>query len=189
MKQLKNVTSKSRKVTEKIMVKVDDPIDFFNKSRKNLLWSNHETDWKYHFRIQLKVLKLFIDQDASEKHRASFVYRLGLGYWGLGRQAGLSSGIISEKAATNPDVKTTNDHVIGAQLIGKTVHEAFVSCNFNEEYMVNAWLMENLWMWMTIQVTQEEHRSISKTVDNLDHKKAMLHYQNVSRLVTLQKAA
>lgn len=189
MNQLKNNTSKSQRATEKIMVKVDDPIDFFNENRKNLLWSNHERDWKYHFRIQLKVLKLFIDQKANPKHRASFVYRLGLGYWGLGKQAGLPSGIISENAATNPDVKKTNDHVIGAQLIGKTVHEAFVSCNFDEEYMVNSWLKENLWMWMTIQVTQEEHRNISKTVENLVHKKAMSHYQKVSRLVTLQKTA
>lgn len=179
--------SKIHKRTEKIMVYVNDPIEFFNKNRKNLLWSKNQTNWKYHFRLQLKVLKLFIDQDANEKHLASFVYRLGLGYWGLGRQAGLSSGILSEKAAYNPKAKKTNDHVIGAQLIGRIVHETFVNSNFNEQYMVNTWLMENLWMWMTIQVTQEEHSSISKTVDNLDHKMSMLHYQNVSRLVTLQK--
>jgi len=186
---MRNIPSKIRKTTTKIMVNVDNPIEFFNKGRKNMFWAKNETNWKYHFQIQLKVLKLFIEQDANEKHIASFVYRLGLGYWGLGRQAGLSSGILSEEAASNPKAKKTNDHVIGAQLIGKTVHEAFVNCNFNEEYMVNTWLMENLWMWMTIQVTQEEHANISKTVDNLDQKMGMLHYQNVSRLVTYQKAA
>jgi len=111
-----------------------------------------------------------------------------LGYWGIGIQGGIKSGITSIKALSKESVKTTNDHVIGAQSIGKKVHEVFEAYGFDEDKMEN-WLYENLWMWMTIRLTQEEHKSsnISRTITDIEEKKMLRHYINVSPLVTLKK--
>ncbi|MBM3442842.1 MAG: hypothetical protein FJX89_09100 [Bacteroidetes bacterium] len=179
---------KGKKSTEKDHHLVKDPIQFFIENKRDGVWGKNKEKWKTHFRLQLKVLKLFIDNQADEKHLVSFVYRLGLGYWGVGKQSGIPSGILSLNAVTSENTKKTDDHFIGAQLIGKTVHEAYEACDFNEGHMVDHWLYENLWLWMTIKVTQEEHRSgILKTVDGLELKKRMEHYVNVSPLVTLKK--
>lgn len=180
---------KTKKAAEKEIHLVNDPIKFFLDNKRDSIWEKNKEKWKIHFRLQLKVLKLFIDNSADEKHLGSFVYRLGLGYSGLGKQGGIPSGVYSLNALTSDKTKKTNDHLIGAQLIGKTVHQAYEACNFDEDYMVEKWLYDNVWLWMTIKVTQEEHKSsnISKTVDNLEMKKRMEHYVNVSNLVTYKK--
>lgn len=168
---------------------VNDPVAYFIENRRDKIWKKNESEWKSCFRLQLKTLKLYLDNDASERLLYSFVYRLGLGYWGIGKQGGIPSGIISQAVLSGDDVKKTEDHVIGAQSIGKKIHEEFAACNFNEDYMVNTWLYENLWMWMTIKVTQSEHnsRNISKTITDIEEKKKLRHYINVSPLVTLVK--
>ncbi len=186
---MNQTVQKRKKSTEKDIHLVNDPIKFFIENKRDNVWEKNKEKWKVHFRLQLKVLKLFIDNQADEQHMASFVYRLGLGYWGVGKQSGIPSGILSLNAVTSENTKKTDDHFIGAQLIGKTVHQSFEACGFNEDHMAEQWLYENLWLWMTIKVTQEEHRSgnISKSVDDLELKKRMEHYVNVSPLVTLKK--
>jgi hypothetical protein len=168
---------------------VNDPVKYFIENRRDAIWEKNKTKWKSCFRLQLKTLKLYLDNNADERLLKSFLYRLGLGYWGIGIQGGIKSGITSIEALSKESVKTTNDHVIGAQSIGKKVHEVFEACGFDEEYMVDNWLYENLWMWMTIKVTQEEHNSknISKTITDIEEKKMLRHYINVSPLVTLKK--
>lgn len=180
---------KGKKSTEKEIHLVNDPIQFFIENKRDSVWEKNKEKWKTHFRLQLKVLKLFIDNQADEQHMASFAYRLGLGYWGVGQQGGIPSGIFSLNAVTSANTKKTNDHLIGAQLIGKTVHEAFEACDFNEDHMVEYWLYENLWLWITVRVTQDEHKNcnISKTITNIEEKKMLRHYINVSSLVTLKK--
>jgi hypothetical protein len=186
---MNNRVEKNKKVSEKEIHLVNDPIQFFLENKRDSVWEKNKEKWKVHFRLQLKVLKLFIDNQADEKHLVSFAYRLGLGYWGVGKQGGIPSGVYSLNALTQENSKKTNDHFIGAKLIGKTVHEAFEACNFSEDQMVENWLYENIWLWATVSVTQEEHQSgnISKSVDNLEMKKRMEHYVNVSPLVTFKK--
>ena len=168
---------------------VNDPVNYFIENRRDVIWEKNKTEWKKCFRLQLKTLKLYLDNHADERLLNSFVYRLGLGYWGIGKQNGIPSGIASMNALSNEEVKKTHDHMIGAQSIGRRVHEVFEVSGFDEEYMVNNWLYENLWMWMTIKVTQEEHSSknISKTITDIEEKKMLRHYINVSPLVTLNK--
>ena len=168
---------------------VTDPVSFFINNKRDKIWKKNETEWKSCFRLQLRTLKLYLDNNADERLLNSFVYRLGLGYWGIGKQSGIPSGIASMDAISKDGVKKTNDHMIGAQSIGRKVHEVYADTGFDEEYMVNNWLYENLWMWMTIKVTQEEHNSknISKTITDIEEKKILRHYINVSPLVTLKK--
>ena len=168
---------------------VNDPIAYFIEYKRDKLWKKNENEWKSCFRLQLKTLKLYLDNNASNRLLYSFVYRLGLGYWGIGKQGGIASGVISQASLSGEGVKKTDDHVIGAQSIGKKIHEEFEACNFDEDYMVNTWLYHNLWMWMTIRVTQNEHNSknISKAITNIDEKKRLRHYINVSPLIATVK--
>lgn len=182
----RNMTSSVSRPTD--YEPVSDPVAYFIQNRRAKLWQKNSEKWKHHFRLQLRVLKLFIESNASERHIAAFVYRLGLGYWGIGQQSGITSGIISLDALETTGEKTS-DHLIGAQLIGKIIHEAFVACNFDEDHMADKWLFENIWLWMTIKVTKAEHHrnNILKTVNDLEGKMRLAHYVNVSKLVVKMK--
>lgn len=183
-----NFKSKMHKKNQaKSLVMIVDPVQYFMENKRDAFWTKHESKIKQIFLLQLKALKLYIDNNADPQFMQSFAYRLGLGYWGLGKQGGITSGIFSMDTLK---VKkgTTRDHLIGAQLIGKTVHESFLISGFDEDYMVNTWLYQNIWLWMTIKVTKEEHHpdNISKTVMDVELKKNMHHYKKVSPLVAYE---
>jgi hypothetical protein len=186
---MNTITNNSSRTASPLFSSVQDPVAYFIEHKRDKIWKKNQTEWKNCFRLQLRTLKLYIDNNASERLMNSFMYRLGLGYWGIGKQNGISSGICSLDALSRAGVKKTDDHLIGAQCIGKTIHAAFESCGFDEEYMVNEYLYENLWMFMTIRVTQDEHKScnISKTITEIEEKRMLRHYINVSPLVTLNK--
>jgi hypothetical protein len=51
--------------------------------------------------------------------------------------------------------------------------------------MVNTWLYENIWLWITIKVTKQEHKSenIIKNGYSIEEKKILKHYVQVSKLM------
>ena len=51
--------------------------------------------------------------------------------------------------------------------------------------MVDTWLYENVWLWMTIKVTKDEHKSsnIIKNGHSIEEKMEMKHYKSVSELM------
>jgi len=110
------------------------------------------------------------------------MYRLGLGYYGIGRQSGIKSGIITEEAKKKPN---TDDHVFGVVEIGNFIHQEFTKNNLNLEYMVEEWLYNHLWLWMTIKVSKEEHKkdNIIRNEHSLEEKKLLKHYKKVSNLI------
>ena len=64
------------------------------------------------------------------------------------------------------------------------------SLNFNRniDFMVNEWLYDNLYLWLTIRVSRVEHNSknIIKNRNSIHEKRKMLHYKSVSELVAKQ---
>ena len=120
----------------------------------------------------------------TKKQLEQFVYRLGLGYFGVGKQGGLPSGLVTENTLVK-GVKTTHDHLLGAVKIGEKVHSEFEKNDFDIDYMVNEWLYENLWLWMTIKVTKEEHRkdNILRNEHTIEDKLLLKHYKKVSNLL------
>ncbi len=180
------VAQKKYKTIKKI-----DVVDHFNKNVSPKLWKKNEIQYKAIFRMQLKVLKLYIDEkklhvDAKtwERIMRSFVYRLTIGYFGIGTPAGLSSGVIT-KATTVKGAKSTNDHLFGAVAIGKKIHDEFVKSNFDIEYMVEEWLSSNLFLWMTLKITIKEHSKdcVIRDGNTIEEKMNLLHYQSVSELM------
>jgi len=53
------------------------------------------------------------------------------------------------------------------------------------EYMLNEWLFENLYLWMTVKVSKEEHKfsNIIKNKNSIEEKRKMMHYKSVSELM------
>ena len=51
--------------------------------------------------------------------------------------------------------------------------------------MVNEWLYDNLWLWMTIKVSKEEHKkeNIERNSHTLNEKKELKHYKNISSVI------
>ena len=70
--------------------------------------------------------------------------------------------------------------------IGKYIHDKFKKENYNIDWMVKNWLFENLFLWGTVKVTKEEHKS-KNILRNSDHpieqKSNFEHYIHVSQLI------
>ena len=102
----------------------------------------------------------------------------------MGKQSGLASGIYSA-ASTRPQTSTTADHLFGATEIGKYIHQAFIKYHLNIDYMVETWLYEHLFLWMTIKVSKAEHTTdnIARDEHTLEQIMSLEHYRGVSILI------
>ena len=51
--------------------------------------------------------------------------------------------------------------------------------------MINKWLYDNLWLWITIKVARVEHKveNISRNENTIQDKKEFKHYLNVSSFI------
>ena len=162
-----------------------------NFPRREIIWKEKKKLKKF-FRANLKILKYFDDNpdifDTDFPAKSGF-YKNGIGYRGIGKGGGFTSGFHSKDTLSSK--KTTNDHIIGATTVGQYVHIILKDNQHNIDWMVEEWLYENLYLWATIKVTKEEHKpenikrsinikNIKKTVEeksNLDH-----YTENVSKI-------
>jgi len=110
--------------------------------------------------------------------RAKPYFRLLVGYEIFG-YAGIKSGLYTEDSLSK---ETTDDHLIGAQKIGETVFIAYCKSGFDNEYMKNVWLYENLYLWLSIKVTKDEHNNniSKKQIFTIKDKSLLKHYDGVS---------
>ncbi len=159
-------------------------VKYFNDNARDKLWVKYEDEFKSYFNLHLKSLQLWINEDATNKQLEQFMYRLGLGYFGIGKQGGLTSGLITEDASVK-GVEKTADHLLGTTQIGKYIHEQFEKNDWDIDYMVNEWLYENLWLWMTIKVTKTEHKkdNIIRNDHTIEEKLELKHYTNTSEII------
>ncbi len=163
-----------------------DIIKQFNKNKRTELWTKNGDHYKKWFRRALMQLKLDIELGLSDKDLALYTYRLSIGYWGIGKGNGIPSGLRSSASIGLKSDKTTNDHLFGVVEVGRHIHSEFRKMNWDIERMVDEWLYDNLWLWITIKVTKEEHKSknISRNKHSLDEKLKLIHYINVSEIVS-----
>ena len=159
-----------------------DLIEYFNSKNREKYWGKNNAEYKKWFRKQLKHLLIEIEDGVSEKDMSSFIYRLGLGYWGIGKQSGIPSGIKTKASTENSN---TDDHLFGTVEIGKYIHSEFEKFGLDIDYMVEEWLYKNLWLWMTIKVSKEEHKkeNIERNIHGIKEKLELKHYKNVRSLL------
>lgn len=121
----------------------------------------------------------------SERAKPYFRGLVGYSIFGI---SGIKSGIYTEDSITSE--KTTDDHLLGAMKIGETAFIAYCKSGFNNEYMKNVWLYENLYLWLSIKVSSEEHRkdNILRNKNTIEEKLQLKHYIKVSdRLFDLKE--
>ena len=166
-------------------------IQEFNIRVREAVWEKYKDHIIKHFRFALKRLedidvyyepKGLLPKNTLEQR----VYRLELGYNGIGRPNGISSKIQSMATINLTSNDYTDDHLFGATGIGEHVHHEFKNNNYNIAFMIDDWLYKNLYLWGTVRVTKEEHKSYNierNAGHKIDDKLKFRHYKNVSKLV------
>lgn len=157
-------------------------VEHFNTNKRSNYWVKNGDTYKRWFKKQLNHLLVELDLESTEGELNFYMYRLGFGYWGIGKQSGLQSGLTTKDSMNQPFV---HDHVFGSVEIGKYIHQEFIKYNYNIDYMVDTWLYENLWLWMTIKVSKKEHKkeNILRGTHTIEEKKTLQHYCNVSEII------
>ena len=160
--------------------------------RRERVWKE-EDKLKHYFRANLHILKYFDEnpQIFSDDFVKKGFYKNGIGYRGVGKGDGFSSGLYSTATVGLPSSMCTNDHIVGATIVGEYVHEMLKENNYQIDWMVNKWLYDNLYLWATIKVTKEEHKKDNiirggdkSNVSNLVNDKLNLkHNKNVSDIL------
>lgn len=165
------------------LILINDPIEFFIKEKQEHFWNKRKKDTEHEFRILLKAI-ILREEYGCEKDRWNTFYRLNFGY-GIFGVNGFSSGICSyESSKLDKSTKQlTNDHFFGAVKIGSNIHSELKKCNYDLDYMTDVWLRNNLYSWMTIQVTKDEHKLIPRDKHSFEEKMKMNHYGSVSQLI------
>ena len=82
-----------------------------------------------------------------------------LGYHGIGKPGGIPSKIMSKDSSILNSKHCVNDHLLGATEVGSEIHKVFKKNNYDIDWMLKEWLFENLYLWGTVKVTKEEHKS------------------------------
>ena len=171
---------------------------FFNENRKDKCFDKKEKQIKSYFEAALSTVKMHIHNglldenhpNYNESYMRNIVYRLVLGYNGVSYGNGITSGAFTEawkkEKNKNNKYKGTDDHVAGATAIGVYITKVFIENDLDINYMVKKWLPDNLYLWATVKVTKEEHKScnILQNPDmTMEEKYNFKHYVNTSDVV------
>jgi hypothetical protein len=141
----------------------------------------------------------YIELDCVKQLISNNYYRW-IGYDGIGAgTTGIKSGIATTKAIE--EKKYTDDHLIGAVEIGRRLHKDlieafhlfghdmeevisrpdFAYCEETNQvikHMVDNWLYDNLWLWLSIRVSKNEHsnQNIARNQHSIEDKLHLKHY-------------
>ena len=169
--------------------KVENIVEYFNTRRREECWAKVSDFQKEQFIEFLEIVKIVLIDKRGEydnngvclletndgmSKSAKPYFRLLIGYEIFGN-AGIKSDLYTEDSMSS---KSTEDHLLGATKIGETVFIAYCKSGFDNEYMKNVWLYENLYLWLTITVSSNEHNNhISKDQTfTIDDKRLLKHY-------------
>jgi len=178
----------------KFIVMLDQKINFkeeFNKRVRENVWNKHNLIFTKFFNYALVrleridnyyILNNILPPDTLEQR----IYRLELGYHGIGKPGGIPSKIMSKDSSILNSKHCVNDHLLGATEVGSYIHRVFKKNNYDIDWMVKEWLFENLYLWGTVKVTKEEHKSkniLRNSNHTIEQKSNFEHYVNVSQLI------
>ena len=77
----------------------------------------------------------------------------------------------------------TEDHLFGVTEIGTQVFLAYKNSDWDLDYIVNEWLPQHLYLWLTVKILKAEHQgdnSIARGKHTLEEKVALQHYDDVN---------
>ena len=164
--------------------------EFNNRVRDEVWIKHHQSFTKYFFYALTRLKQIdnyYIPNNLLPPNvLESRIYRLELGYHGIGKPGGIPSKIMSKESSLLKAKDCVNDHVLGATETGKYIHDMFKKQNYKIDWMVNNWLFENLYLWGTVRVTREEHNPkniLRNSKHEIEDKSNFEHYVNVSQLI------
>ena len=178
--------------------KVENIVEYFNTRRREECWAKVSDFQKEQLEDFLEDAKrvlidkrgeydnngvCLLDTKDGMSKRSKTYFKGQLGYSIFGVQ-GIKSGLYTEASISSDS--TAEDHLLGAMKIGETAFIAYCKSGFDNEYMKNVWLYENLYLWLTITVSSNEHNNhISKDQTfTIDDKRLLKHYgEGVSSLL------
>ena len=169
--------------------------DLFEPARDEK-WKINQVKYEYNFELaceQLLPIRKRFDLTMNDYELAQNQYKNWLkntmGYRGIG-SSGINSGLCSKKALELKHKLTSSwsyfvsdDHVLGATLIGETVEKAIEMSNWNPKLLIKeGWLHDNLYLWGMVRVTKEEHHkdNIVRNKHNLNEKLNFEHYKTIN---------
>lgn len=77
----------------------------------------------------------------------------------------------------------TEDHLFGVTEVGTQVFLAYKNSDWDLDYIVNEWLPQHLYLWLTVKILKAEHQgdnSIARGKHTLEEKVALQHYDDVN---------
>jgi len=83
------------------------------------------------------------------------------------------------KKARKMGNKCTDDHIFGVTPVGLDMFLNYMNSDWDIEYMIQKWLPEHLYYWLTAKVLKTEHQgddSIGRCTHTLTEKKELKHY-------------
>lgn len=138
-------------------------VQHFEKNRNKI-----ESKW----RTWLVMLKAGLEDPNCDLDSIHLFCRQMFGYGTFGN-SGPIIGLFTENGinvnSTETENQLVNDHVFGCLLIAILVKKTFIESGYDIEYMINEWLPNNLYLWMVVRMTKDEHRMVPKF--NKDYKK------------------
>lgn len=162
-----------------------DPVEVFNEHRRDFYWKEKEKEdeFKRNFRFALLMYDVALNVLPQNEMRRR-IYRHAIGYNGT-RASGLWSKIYSKNTIDKNSSECTLNHLFGPTEVGEYVIKEYIKSGHDKEYMVNEWLYENLYLWMTVKVTRQEQSkdSIIQDEHTIEEKRNWKHYQGVSELM------
>ena len=164
--------------------------DYFNSRCRDQYWNRH-TQTKTHKygktfgqRAEKNAAALMDAYDClKQTHPTSQVtekFARTIGYQICGTK-GIPSGLMSvgryNQKQLDPKSKGTADHLIGSTRIGFTVNNGYsLDCGQNSKKF-KKWLYENLWLFMTIELTKKEHDILKGFDYSITDKIGLVHYR------------
>lgn len=166
---------------------------FYKSTRSRYIWKTYSNDMKKVFKNKLIQLDFLLnspklDDDYRESEWMT-MRRLEWGYNIFNSQLPTKSGLCSKNCYEYIKQRNSNklvkDHFYGVTEAANEVRRNFEKSNFNIDYMVNEWLPKNYHLFLTWQVTPEEHKgdNIKRAKHTIDEKDRFQHLINVSEVV------
>lgn len=170
---------------------------FYSSDSGQRIWSTYGGKMQKTFRNKLIQLEFLLKSpqldDEYREEEWMAMRRLEWGYNIFNSAMPTKSGLCSKRCYSyikrKKSGRLVKDHFYGVTEAANEVRRNFEESGFDIDYMVNEWLPNNYHLFVTWQVTPEEHKAenIKRAQHTIEEKDNFKHLINVSEVVEKKK--
>lgn len=170
---------------------------FYSSKSGQKIWTDYGGSMQKTFKNKLILLRNLLQSpeldDEFREEEWMAMRRLEWGYNIFNSAAPTKSGLCSKKCyryiKQKKSGRLVKDHFYGVTESANEVRRNFETSGFDIDYMVNEWLPTNYHLFVTWQVTPEEHKgeNIKRAQHTIEEKDNFQHLINVSEVVEKKK--